>query len=67
MPTANHRPGKPDTLSQHASVKLDMLSQFAKHRQAIPACIAKVIVYKELQESRTVDKLWESEEPDTED
>ena len=64
---ANHRPGKPDTLSQHASAKLDMLTWDAKHRQAIPACIAKVIVYKELQEPRTADKLWESEEPYTED
>ena len=62
---ANHRPGKPDILSQHASVKLDMLSQHAACRQAIPACIAKVIVYKGLQEPRTVDKLWDPEEPDT--
>ena len=64
---ANHRPGKPDTLSQHARAKLDMLSQHAKCRQAIPTCIAKVIVYNELQEPRTADKLWESEEPKTED
>ena len=42
--TANHRPGKPDTLSQHASAKPDKLSQHAKYRQAIPACIAKVII-----------------------
>ena len=54
-------------LSQHASVKLDMLSQHAKHRQAIPVCIAEVIVYKGLLEPRTVYKLWESEEPNTED
>ena len=40
---ANHRPGKPDMPSQHASVKLDMLSWRAKHRQATPTCIAKVI------------------------
>ena len=46
---ANHRPGKPDTLSRCASVKPDMLSQHAKHRQAIPKCIAKVIVYKGLK------------------
>ena len=54
-------------LSQLASAKLDMLSQHANHKQAIPACIAKVTVYKGLQEPRTVDKLWESEEPDTGD
>ena len=42
--TANHMPGKPDKLSQHVSVKPDKLFQHAKHRQAIPACIAKVIV-----------------------
>ena len=54
-------------LSQHASVKLDMLSQHAKLRQAIPACIAEVTVYKGLLEPRTAVKLWESEEPDTED
>ena len=64
---ANHRPGKPDTISQHASVKLDTLSQHAKCIQAILACLAKIIVYKGLEEPRTVDKLWESEEPDTED
>ena len=64
---ANHRPGKPDMLSQHASSKLDMLSLHAKCRQAIPACITKVIVYKGLQEPRTVDKLWESVELNTED
>ena len=64
---ANHRPGKPDTLSQHESVKPDMLSQHAKHRQAIQACIAKVHVYKGMQECRTADKLWESEEPNTGD
>ena len=39
--TANHRPGKQDMLSQYASVKPDKLSQHAKQRQAIPACIAK--------------------------
>ena len=33
---ANHRPGKPYTLSQHASVKSDILSQHAKCTQAIP-------------------------------
>ena len=55
-----HKPGKPHTLSQHASAKLDMLSQNAKCRQAIPACIAKVTVYKGLQEPRTVDKWWTS-------
>ena len=54
-------------LSQHVSAKLDMLSQHAKCRQAIPACIVKVTVYKGLQEPKTADKLWESEEPDTED
>ena len=64
---ANHRPGKPDMLPLHASVKLDMLSQHAKCREAIPAYIAKFIVYKGLLEARTADKLWESEEPDTED
>ena len=31
LATANHRPGKPDTLSQHASVKPDTLSQYASH------------------------------------
>ena len=54
--TANHRPGKPDTLFQHAKAKSDKLSQHARCRQAIPVCIAKVIVYKGLQEPRTVDK-----------
>ena len=49
-------------LSQHANAKLDMLSQHAKHGQAIPACLAKVIVYKGLLEPRAADKLWESEE-----
>ena len=63
----NHRPGKPDMLSQYASAKLDMLSQHAKCRKAIPYFIANVIVYKGLQEPRAADKLWESEEPDTED
>ena len=63
LATANHRP---DTLSQHASVKLDMLFQHAKCRQAIPTCTEKVTVYKGLQEPGTVDKLWESEEPNTE-
>ena len=43
---AYYRPGKPDMISQHASVKLDMLSLHANHRQAIPTCIARVIVYK---------------------
>ena len=43
---AIHKPGKLDTLSQDASTKPDMLSKHAKHRQAIPACIAKVIMYK---------------------
>ena len=48
----NHRPGKLDTLSQHAvetihkSGKLDTVSQHAQHRQAIPACIAKYALYK---------------------
>ena len=51
----------------NASVKPDMLSQAAKHRQVIPASIVKVIVYKGLQEPRTADSLWESEEPSTED
>ena len=55
---ANHRLGKPDMLSQHSN---------AKCRQSIPACIAKVIVYRGLKEPRTVDKLWGSEEPDMED
>ena len=42
--TANHRPGKTEILSQHTSAKPDKLSQQAKHRQAIPALAAKVIV-----------------------
>ena len=54
-------------LSQHASAKLDTLSQHAKCRQPIPACIAEVIVYKGPQGPRIADKLWESEEPNTED
>ena len=60
--TANQKPEKPDTLSQHASAKPDMLSQHAKCRQAIPACTAKVIVYKGLQKLITVDKQrqWNS-------
>ena len=49
---ANHRPGKPDMLSQHTSTKLDMLSQHAKCRQAIPACIAEVTVYKGLHRAQ---------------
>ena len=67
--TANHRLGKPDTLSQHASVKPDKLSKQAKCRQAIPACIVKGAIYEGLLEPRTVDKQWtngiagESEEP----
>ena len=64
---ANDRPGKPDMLSQQASAKLDTLSQNGKCRQAIPVCIATVIVYKGLQEPRTADKLWKSEEPNTGD
>ena len=40
--------------------KSEKLSQHAKCRQAIPACIAKVIVYKGMQELRTVDKKWTS-------
>ena len=35
-------------------------------QKAIPECIAKVIVYKGLHEPRTAEKLWESEEPNTE-
>ena len=54
---ANHRPGKPDMLSQHASAKLHMLSQHAKCRQAIPTCITIVSVYKGLQKPTTTDKL----------
>ena len=53
---ATYRPGKPDTLSQHAKAKSDMLSQHAECRQTIPTCVAKVIVYKGLQEPQTVDK-----------
>ena len=52
-------------LFQHASAKLDMPSQHTKCTQAIPECIAKVIVYKGLQEPITVEKLWESEQPNT--
>ena len=33
-------------LSQHTSVQPDMLSHQAKHKHAIPACMAKVIVIK---------------------
>ena len=51
----------------HASVKLDILSQHTKCRQDIPACIAKINVYNGLQDLRTVDKPWESEEPNTDD
>ena len=54
--TANHRPGRPDTLSQHAKEKSDKLYQHAKCRQAIPTCIAKVTVYKGMQKPRTVGK-----------
>ena len=43
-------------LSKHANVKLDMLSQHAKCRQAIPTCIAKVTVYK----GQAVDNQWTS-------
>ena len=42
--TANHRPGRPDMLSQHA-----------KCRQAILVCIAKVIVCKGLQDAKTAE------------
>ena len=61
--TANHRPGKPDMLSQYAKAKSDRISQHAKCRLAIPTCITKVILYKGLQEPKTVNRLWESEEP----
>ena len=53
MQLPNHRPGKLDTLSQHAIEnnhrlgKLDMLSQHTQCRQAIPACTAKSKLYKE--------------------
>ena len=53
--TANHRPGKSDTLSKHASAKPDKLSQHANYRQDIPACIAKDTVKKGLQEPRTAE------------
>ena len=52
MQSPNHRPGKVDTLSQHAvetnhkSWKSDTLSQHAQCRQAILACIAKYALYK---------------------
>ena len=48
-------------------MKLDMLSQHVKCRQSIPAYIAKVTVYKGLLEPWTADKLWESDEPNTEE
>ena len=53
---ANHMPGKPVTLSQHAKAKSDKLSQHAECRQAIPKCIAKIIVYKGPQEPKTAEK-----------
>ena len=56
--TTNHRPGKPDTLSQHATTKPDKLSQCAKCRKAIPPCTTKDTVYKGLLEPRAVDKQW---------
>ena len=40
---ANHRPGKPDKLSQHAVAK----SQAREARQAIPVCIANMHSIKE--------------------
>ena len=53
---ANHRPEKPDMLSQHVKAESDKLSQHAECRQAIPTYIAKVIIYKGLQEPKTPDK-----------
>ena len=48
-------------ISQHASVKPDKLSQHAKHRQTIPACIEKKnTIYKGLLVPRTTDKQWTS-------
>ena len=41
--------------NSQSSVKPDMLSEYAKCTQAIPACIAKVIVLKGLQESKTAE------------
>ena len=52
MQLANQKPGKLDMLSQHAadanhsSEKLDMQSQLTQHRHTIPACIAKINLYK---------------------
>ena len=52
MQLANHRPGKLDTLSQHAmetnhrSEKLDKLSQHTQHRHALPAYTTKCNLYK---------------------
>ena len=48
---ANHKPQKLDTLSQHAipqsqAREARMLSQHAQHRQAIPACTARYVLYK---------------------
>ena len=40
LATANNRPGKADTLSQHAKAKSDDPSHNARCRQAIPTCIA---------------------------
>ena len=65
--TANHRPGKPDMLFKHTHTRPDVLSQHTKCRQAIPACLANVIVENGWQEPRTVGKLWGSEEPNIED
>ena len=64
MPLANQKPGKLDTLSQHAVEanhsrgKLDMLSQHTQHKHSIPAYIAQINLYKKrLQKPRTADKL----------
>ena len=60
---SNHRPGKLDTLSYHVNAKLDMLFQHVKCRQAIPSCIAEVIVCKGLLEPRTVESCGNEKNP----
>ena len=63
MQSPNHRSEKLDTLSQHAFEtnhrlgKSDTLSKQTQHRQAIPACTAKYVLYKRLQKPKTGDKL----------
>ena len=56
LTTANDRPGKPDMLSQYARQNQTSYPSMQSADKPIPACIAKVNVYKGLQEPRIADK-----------